>query len=66
MLEWSVEALRGGRATQIVVALPPGVDAPAGTLGVVGGAERSLSVRDALRARSPATRCSSTTRPGRC
>lgn len=35
---------------QIVVALPPGVTAPAGTLGVSGGAQRSLSVRAALAA----------------
>jgi 2-C-methyl-D-erythritol 4-phosphate cytidylyltransferase len=32
------------------VALPAGVHAPAGTLGVVGGEQRSLSVRNALRA----------------
>jgi 2-C-methyl-D-erythritol 4-phosphate cytidylyltransferase len=49
MLEWSVEAL-AQVCDQIVVALPPGVSAPAGTLGVVGGAERSLSVRNALHA----------------
>lgn len=34
----------------VVVALPPGVTAPAGTLGVLGGAQRSLSVRAALAA----------------
>ncbi|TML00655.1 MAG: 2-C-methyl-D-erythritol 4-phosphate cytidylyltransferase [Actinobacteria bacterium] len=51
MLEWSVEVL-GAVCDQVVVALPPGVVAPAGTLGVVGGAERSLSVRSALRAAS--------------
>jgi 2-C-methyl-D-erythritol 4-phosphate cytidylyltransferase len=32
----------------VVVALPPGVEAPAGTSGVVGGQERSHSVRAAL------------------
>jgi 2-C-methyl-D-erythritol 4-phosphate cytidylyltransferase len=49
MLEWSVEAL-AAVCDRVVVALPPGVHAPAGTLGVVGGAERSLSVRNALHA----------------
>ena len=34
---------------RIVIALPPGLDAPAGTVGVPGGAERSHSVRNALR-----------------
>jgi 2-C-methyl-D-erythritol 4-phosphate cytidylyltransferase len=47
MLEWSVEVLTQV-CDQVVVALPPGVHAPAGTIGVVGGAERSLSVRAAL------------------
>jgi 2-C-methyl-D-erythritol 4-phosphate cytidylyltransferase len=51
MLDWSVDALRAVEAvSRIVVALPPGVDAPAGTVGVVGGAERSHSVRAALAA----------------
>jgi 2-C-methyl-D-erythritol 4-phosphate cytidylyltransferase len=51
MLEWSVDALRAVVAVRrIVVALPPGVDAPAGTVGVAGGAERSHSVRAALAA----------------
>ena len=51
MLEWSLAALRAVPAVErIVVALPPGVPAPAGTLGVPGGAHRSLSVRAALRA----------------
>ena len=49
MVEWSVEVL-SQVCDEIVVALPPGVTAPAGTLGVVGGAERSLSVRNALHA----------------
>jgi 2-C-methyl-D-erythritol 4-phosphate cytidylyltransferase len=47
MLEWSVEVL-AQVCDQVVVALPPGVHAPAGTIGAVGGAERSLSVRNAL------------------
>jgi 2-C-methyl-D-erythritol 4-phosphate cytidylyltransferase len=51
MVEWSIEAL-SEVCDQIVVALPPGVHAPAGTIGVAGGAERSLSVREALRASS--------------
>jgi len=51
MLEWSLDALRLVPAvSRIVVALPPGVTAPAGTVGVVGGAERSHSVRAALEA----------------
>ena len=36
--------------TQIVVALPPGADAPDGTIGVAGGEHRSQSVLAALRA----------------
>jgi 2-C-methyl-D-erythritol 4-phosphate cytidylyltransferase len=51
MIEWSIEALREV-VDQIVVALPPGVHAPAGTLGVPGGEQRSLSVRNALQAAS--------------
>lgn len=55
MLEWSVEALGAVDAlAQIVVALPPGVTAPPGTVGVQGGAQRSHSVRAALRAAGPA------------
>lgn len=51
MLEWSVEALRQvAGVTRIVVALPPEFEAPAGTLGVPGGAHRSQSVLAALRA----------------
>jgi 2-C-methyl-D-erythritol 4-phosphate cytidylyltransferase len=38
---------------QIVVALPPGVAAPAGTVGVHGGERRSHSVRAALGAARP-------------
>jgi 2-C-methyl-D-erythritol 4-phosphate cytidylyltransferase len=51
MLEWSLDALRAVPAVRrIVVALPPGVAAPEGTIGVAGGAERSHSVRAALAA----------------
>ena len=53
MLEWSVDALRQVPAVErIVVALPEGEleAAPAGTIGVVGGATRSESVRAALAA----------------
>jgi 2-C-methyl-D-erythritol 4-phosphate cytidylyltransferase len=51
MIEWSLDALRAVPAIeQIVVALPPDVDAPSGTVGVAGGAERSHSVRAALAA----------------
>ena len=53
MLEWSVRALESVDAVQrIVIALPADhlAAAPAGTLAVVGGAHRSLSVREALRA----------------
>src|SRR3954466_7546143 len=49
MIEWSIEVL-SQVCDQIVVALPPGVHAPAGTLAVVGGEQRSLSVRNALHA----------------
>ena len=51
MLEWSLDALCGVPAVErIVVALPPGVQAPAGVIGVPGGAQRSHSVRAALEA----------------
>lgn len=51
LLYWSVQALRQVAAIeQIVVALPRGVQAPEGTLGVEGGAVRSESVRLALAA----------------
>lgn len=54
MLEWSLDVLRDVEVVEtIVVALPPGVSAPAGTVGVVGGAERSLSVLAALHAAPP-------------
>jgi 2-C-methyl-D-erythritol 4-phosphate cytidylyltransferase len=55
MLEWSLDALRAvPRIGRIVVALPDGVEAPEGTIGVRGGAERSHSVRNALAALGPA------------
>ena len=47
MVEWSVVVLRE-ICEHVVVALPPGVEAPAGTRGVIGGEQRSLSVRNAL------------------
>lgn len=51
MLEWSLDALRLVPAVErIVVALPPGATPPEGVVGVVGGAERSHSVRAALAA----------------
>jgi 2-C-methyl-D-erythritol 4-phosphate cytidylyltransferase len=54
LLQWSVEALRAVPAIErIVVALPPGVAAPAGTVGTPGGAVRSESVRLALAAAGP-------------
>ncbi len=54
LLQWSVDALRAVASIErIVVALPPGVSAPAGTIGVPGGAVRSESVRLALAAAGP-------------
>ncbi len=54
LLQWSVDALRSVSSIErIVVALPPGVSAPAGTVGVLGGAVRSESVRFALAAAGP-------------
>lgn len=53
MLEWSIDALQAVAGVEaIVIALPGGWDEPlpAGTIGVPGGAFRSLSVRAALRA----------------
>ena len=53
MLHYSVAALRAvGAVTEIVVALPAGVPAPAGCVGVVGGEHRAASVRAALAAAS--------------
>jgi 2-C-methyl-D-erythritol 4-phosphate cytidylyltransferase len=49
LLQWSVDVLASAASIeQIVVALPPDVEAPAGTVGVMGGAVRSESVRLAL------------------
>jgi 2-C-methyl-D-erythritol 4-phosphate cytidylyltransferase len=49
MLEWSIDALKAvPEIVHIVVATPPGIEAPAGTTGVFGGEERSHSVRAAL------------------
>lgn len=49
MLEWSIDALRAvPEIGHVVVALPAGVEPPAGTSGVPGGQERSHSVRAAL------------------
>jgi len=57
LISWSVQALLASPSIeQIVVALPPGVTAPAGTRGVNGGAVRSDSVRRALAASGSAAR----------
>jgi len=53
MLEWSLDALRAAGITEIVIALPDGAEAPAGCVGVRGGATRSESVRAALDAAGP-------------
>jgi 2-C-methyl-D-erythritol 4-phosphate cytidylyltransferase len=51
MVQWSIAALEEVEAIEeIVVALPPGVDAPEGTIGVAGGTQRSHSVQAALAA----------------
>jgi 2-C-methyl-D-erythritol 4-phosphate cytidylyltransferase len=51
MVHWSIAALQDVPAIErIVVALPPDVDAPPGTIGVPGGEQRSHSVRAALTA----------------
>jgi len=51
LLQWSIDALRDvDGIEQIVVALPPGTEAPAGVSAVDGGAARSESVRRALEA----------------
>jgi 2-C-methyl-D-erythritol 4-phosphate cytidylyltransferase len=51
MLQWSIDALAAmGEVQRIVVAMPPGMSAPPGVLGVNGGATRSDSVRRALAA----------------
>jgi 2-C-methyl-D-erythritol 4-phosphate cytidylyltransferase len=49
MLEWSLDALRAVEEVErISVALPPGEDAPEGTVTAPGGTVRSESVRSAL------------------
>jgi 2-C-methyl-D-erythritol 4-phosphate cytidylyltransferase len=54
LVQWSVDVLASVDAIEkIVVALPPDVDAPHGTIGVLGGAVRSESVRRALAAAGP-------------
>jgi 2-C-methyl-D-erythritol 4-phosphate cytidylyltransferase len=54
LMMWSIETLSQVAAIdRIVVALPQGVSAPAGTVGVPGGAVRSESVRLALAQAGP-------------
>jgi len=54
LVRWSLDILASVDAIErIVVALPEGVEAPAGTIGVRGGAVRSESVRLALEAAGP-------------
>jgi 2-C-methyl-D-erythritol 4-phosphate cytidylyltransferase len=54
LLQWSIDALGSVAGIErIVVALPAGTPAPAGVVGVVGGAARSDSVRRALAAAGP-------------
>ncbi|HMH47366.1 MAG TPA: 2-C-methyl-D-erythritol 4-phosphate cytidylyltransferase [Solirubrobacteraceae bacterium] len=51
MVQWSIDALRRVQEIErIVLALPPGVQAPPGVIGVEGGAVRSSSVQRALAA----------------
>jgi 2-C-methyl-D-erythritol 4-phosphate cytidylyltransferase len=52
LLDWSLDVARAA-CDEVVVALPEGYDAPAGTVGAPGGATRSASVRNALAAASP-------------
>ncbi|MGO9248668.1 MAG: 2-C-methyl-D-erythritol 4-phosphate cytidylyltransferase [Solirubrobacteraceae bacterium] len=54
LLQWSVDLMLGCEGVErVVVALPPGVSAPAGVIGVEGGAVRSESVARALAAARP-------------
>jgi 2-C-methyl-D-erythritol 4-phosphate cytidylyltransferase len=56
MLDWSLEALRAvDSIREIVVALPAGVPAPPGCIGVSGGEVRSASVAAAFAAASADT-----------
>jgi 2-C-methyl-D-erythritol 4-phosphate cytidylyltransferase len=51
IVQWSIDALRQVDGIEkIVIALPPGTPAPAGVIGVDGGAVRSQSVALALAA----------------
>jgi 2-C-methyl-D-erythritol 4-phosphate cytidylyltransferase len=51
MVQWSIAALSAVAAIdEVVVALPPAMDAPEGTIGVAGGTQRSHSVQAALAA----------------
>ena len=51
MVQWSIDALRRVQEIErIVLALPPGVQAPPGVIGIEGGAARSSSVQRALAA----------------
>jgi len=51
MVQWSIDALASMEEIErIVLALPPGVQAPPGVIGVEGGAVRSSSVQRALAA----------------
>jgi 2-C-methyl-D-erythritol 4-phosphate cytidylyltransferase len=57
LVEWSVEAVHAvPEIDRVVVALPPGEEAPEGVVGVPGGAVRSASVRAALEAAGEADR----------
>ncbi len=53
LLDWSLAALHAAGIDQVVIALPEGAEAPAGSIGVRGGATRSASVRAALAAAPP-------------
>ncbi len=51
LMAWSLDALHAvDDIEHVVAALPPGLTAPHGAIGVTGGAERSHSVRAALHA----------------
>src|SRR5947209_15149647 len=54
LLDWSLEALRATEGiAELVVALPPGAQPPAGVTAVSGGPVRADSVRRALAAAGP-------------
>lgn len=51
LLQWSLDVLGAVEEIErIVIALPPGIEAPEGTVGVLGGVVRSESVLRALEA----------------